>query len=76
MSSDVLEKVHKSYFDLDITWLVTGEGDMIRGDMEDGVIIASARVSATNTVRIKFVNATAGAVDPAAVNFDITVVQP
>jgi hypothetical protein len=44
--------------------------------MEGGVIIASARVSAANTVRIKFVNATNGAVDPNSVNFDITVVQP
>jgi hypothetical protein len=45
--------------------------------MEEGVIIASARVSAANVVRIKFVNATDMVhVDPASVNFDITVVQP
>ncbi|MBK9248848.1 MAG: hypothetical protein IPM69_12235 [Ignavibacteria bacterium] len=47
-----------------------------RGDMEDGIVIASARVSAADNVRIKFVNSSNGAVNPAAVNFDITVIQP
>jgi len=67
-----------AFVDITVTGAVVGSTVHVspRGDMEGGVIIANARVSAANTVRIKFVNATNGAVDPNSVNFDITVVQP
>jgi hypothetical protein len=67
-----------AFVDITVTGAIVGSTVHVspRGDMEGGVIIASARVSAANTVRIKFVNATNGAVDPNSVNFDITVVQP
>jgi hypothetical protein len=67
-----------AYVDVAVTGAVVGSTVTVspRGDMEVGVIIASARVSAADNVRIKFVNATGGAIDPDAVNFDITVVQP
>lgn len=42
----------------------------------NGVGIAGARVSAANTLAIKFVNPTAGSVTPAAGNYLITVVRP
>jgi len=32
IGSDILERIHKNYFDLDLIWLVSGEGNMI--DME------------------------------------------
>jgi len=32
IGSDILERIHKNYFDLDLVWLVSGEGNMI--DME------------------------------------------
>lgn len=35
IGSDILERIHKNYFDLDITWLVTGEGDMLETDGSD-----------------------------------------
>ena len=47
-----------------------------RSEMEDGIIIGYARVSAADTVSIRFVNTTSGSIDPAAVNVDITVIQP
>jgi hypothetical protein len=47
-----------------------------RTEMEDGIIIGYARVSAANTISIRFVNTTNSAVDPASVNVDITVIQP
>jgi hypothetical protein len=67
-----------AYVDVAVTGAVVGSTVHIspRGDMEDGVIVASVRVSAADNVRIKFVNATNAAVNPAAVNFDITVIQP
>jgi hypothetical protein len=44
--------------------------------MEEGIIIGYARVSAADIVSIRFVNTTNGPIDPAAVNVDITVIQP
>lgn len=32
IGSDILERIHKNYFDLDIVWLITGEGDMLETD--------------------------------------------
>jgi trimeric autotransporter adhesin len=40
-----------------------------------GIVIAYARVSSAGNVEIKFVNTSAAAVDPAAMNFFITVIQ-
>ncbi|NBO69086.1 hypothetical protein EBV26_01175, partial [bacterium] len=47
-----------------------------RTEMEGGIIIGYARVSAADTVSIRFVNTTNAAVNPAAVNVDVTVIQP
>ncbi|MFM8841003.1 MAG: hypothetical protein ACKOFB_07900, partial [bacterium] len=47
-----------------------------RAEMETGIIIGYARVTAADTVSIRFVNTTNAPVDPAAVNVDITVIQP
>jgi hypothetical protein len=47
-----------------------------RTEMEDGIIIGYARVSAADTVSIRFVNTTNGPIDPTALNIDITVIQP
>ena len=67
-----------AYVNVAVTGAAVGSTVIVspRGDMEDGVVIASARVSAADNVRIKFVNSSNGAVNPAAVNFDITVIQP
>jgi hypothetical protein len=32
VGSDILERIHKNYFDLDMVWLITGEGDMLETD--------------------------------------------
>ena len=47
-----------------------------RAEMEAGIIIGYARVTAADTVSVRFVNTTNGPIDPAAVNVDITVIQP
>jgi len=67
-----------AFIDMAVNGAVIGSTVTVspRGDMENGVIIASARVSAANVVRVKFVNATGGDIDPAAIDFDVTVVQP
>ncbi|MBS1536928.1 MAG: hypothetical protein JST20_04195, partial [Bacteroidetes bacterium] len=67
-----------AFVDVAVTGAAVGSTVYVspRGDMEDGIIVASARVSAADNVRIKFVNSTNGAINPAAVNFDITVIQP
>ena len=44
-------------------------------DIEAGVVIAWARVSAANTVKIRFRNTTGSAIDPAAINYVISVLQ-
>jgi hypothetical protein len=55
-------------------------GDIVsvspRSDMEDGVIIAASRVSETNKIRIKFVNASSTDINPNSVTCDIVIVQP
>ncbi|MBK9247192.1 MAG: hypothetical protein IPM69_03550 [Ignavibacteria bacterium] len=67
-----------AYVNVVVTGVVIGGTVTVspRGDMEAGVIIAFARVDANDNVRVKFVNATGGAIDPAAINVDVTVVQP
>jgi len=47
-----------------------------QAEMEAGIIIGYARVTAADTVSVRFVNTTNGPIDPAAVNVDITVIQP
>lgn len=44
-------------------------------DIEPGIVIAWARVSAANTVKIRFRNTTGSAIDPAAINYVISVLQ-
>jgi hypothetical protein len=43
--------------------------------LPDGVIISYARVSASNTVEVKFFNASSTAQDPAAMTYHITIVD-
>lgn len=43
--------------------------------LADGLLIAYARVSAPNTVEVKFTNVTASAIDPAAIDYFVTVIQ-
>ncbi|MBK7986736.1 MAG: hypothetical protein IPK11_07440 [Ignavibacteria bacterium] len=47
-----------------------------RQAMEGGIFIAYAFIPSNGTVRIMFINATAGDIDPESVNMDITVIQP
>lgn len=44
-------------------------------DLPNGIIISWARVTATGTVRIHYRNTTASGIDPAAINYFISVVQ-
>jgi carbonic anhydrase/acetyltransferase-like protein (isoleucine patch superfamily) len=44
-------------------------------DLASGIIIAWARVSAAGTIKIRFRNLTGGAINPAAINYYISVVQ-
>ncbi len=44
-------------------------------DLGNGLIIATARVSATNTVQIRLQNVTGGAIDPNQMDYFITVIQ-
>jgi hypothetical protein len=46
-----------------------------RAELETGIIIGYARVSANDYVSIRFVNTTGSNVNPAAVNVDISVIQ-
>ncbi len=43
--------------------------------LSDGLLISYARVSAVGTVEVKFRNVSAAAIDPAAMNFYITVIR-
>lgn len=43
--------------------------------LNDGIIIASVRVSATNTVEVKFTNVTASNITPTAIDYNIVVIQ-
>lgn len=50
-----------------VTGLEVGEAVFVnKPDLDAGLGIANARVSAANQIAITFVNATAGAIDPAA----------
>jgi hypothetical protein len=44
-------------------------------DLPDGIVIASARVSAAGTVTVSFRNTTGGALDPSNMSFYITVIE-
>jgi hypothetical protein len=35
IGSDILEKIHKNYFDLNLVWLITGEEEMLHPDNAD-----------------------------------------
>jgi transcriptional regulator with XRE-family HTH domain len=37
IGSDILERIHRNYFDINIAWLVTGEGDMTLSEASDRV---------------------------------------
>jgi hypothetical protein len=43
--------------------------------LPDGLVIAYARVSAANTVEVKFTNTTAAAINPASMSYHITVID-
>jgi hypothetical protein len=43
--------------------------------LNDGIVIASARVSALNTVDLKFTNITAAAINPLSMDFYITIIR-
>jgi hypothetical protein len=43
--------------------------------LSNGIIIAWARVSAANTLEIRFENNSNGPINPAAQNFNIRVIQ-
>lgn len=63
------------------TFTVTGlaVGDIpvvIKPSATAGVGIVNARVSAANTLAITFMNATAGAVDPASESYTVLVFRP
>jgi hypothetical protein len=45
------------------------------GTLNAGMVMASARVSAANTVEVRFVNTTAASIDLAAMDFFIAVIQ-
>ncbi len=44
-------------------------------DMDDGLVIALARVSAAGNVRVKFRNLTGAAIDPPSLSFSITIIR-
>jgi trimeric autotransporter adhesin len=44
-------------------------------ELPDGIVIANARVSAANTVTVKFTNATTVALNPATMDYHITVIR-
>ncbi|HET6992407.1 MAG TPA: hypothetical protein VFJ43_13825, partial [Bacteroidia bacterium] len=56
---------------------VVGSAVYISPDLAlaNGLVIAYARVSAANTVEVKFVNGTAAAIDPPLMNYNIAVIQ-
>ena len=43
--------------------------------LQSGIIIAYARVSAAGTVEARFINTTAGAINPPPMDFFITVIK-
>lgn len=45
------------------------------GSFNDGFVIASARVSAANTVEVRFVNTAGSAYDPPAMDFHFTIIR-
>lgn len=63
------------------TFTVTGAGTTgavsvsPQNALPDGLIISYARVSATNTVEVKFRNETGAAIDPASMDWYISVVE-
>jgi hypothetical protein len=63
--------------DFPITNAATGSTVYVSpsGDLDDGLIIALARVSAAGNVRIKFRNLTGAAIDPPPMSFSITVIR-
>jgi len=45
------------------------------GALAAGLVIASARVSSANTVEVRFVNTSAGAIDPPAMDYHFTIIR-
>lgn len=62
---------------ISITNVATGSSVFVSpaSTFPDGLIIASARVSSAGNVEVRFVNKSGGAVDPAAMNYYIAVIN-
>jgi hypothetical protein len=65
--------------DVDLAVANAAEGSTVSvspgADLEAGIIIAWSRVTAAGNVRVRLQNVTAGAINPAAVDFHVTVIE-
>ena len=44
IGSDILERIHQNYFDINLVWLITGEGEMLNNVSEaEANILREAR---------------------------------
>jgi hypothetical protein len=53
IGSDILEKIYNNYFDLSLTWLVSGNGDMI-GQNEGNSFVKENNPPYTKDEKIRF----------------------
>jgi hypothetical protein len=60
----------------DLVWVNTPAVGTGAQQMNAGLGVAGARVSAANTLAIRFINATAGALDAGAATYTVLVVRP
>ena len=54
IGSDILERIHRVYPDLNLLWLIAGEGEMTEPGNEDGAFINDSRQFYTKDEMIQF----------------------
>lgn len=56
VGSDILERIYKKYDDLNLHWLVGGEGGMIRDDVETRLLMEESKQYYSKDEMIQFLN--------------------
>ena len=54
IGSDILERIHRNYSELSLLWLISGQGEMIEPEKENGPLLNNNRQFYTKDEMIQF----------------------
>ena len=56
IGSDILERIHRNYSELSLLWLISGQGEMIEPEKENGPLLNNNRQFYTKDEMIQFLH--------------------